>query len=271
MVSKDGGLGLDVARDSATRQSMLQTLPELATTLIRALEGRRLEADDFDRLFSDDPVRDVLVWLSDPKSVSDGWAPARRSAFTSRCKADFGFDPDKDGELVAAERLGRREGSWETVWNRFAESPALYPGIRELLRKSMPFDDLFAQQSPSWPQNNEKGELDKLGHSLQGKLAARVDDQIALLLERIESLLDAGWREVLIVTDHGWLWLPGGLPKVDLPKYLTQSRWARCASIKGDSTVRVPTFPGTGMPRNGSPLARESPASARATSTHMVA
>ena len=61
MVSKDGGLGLDVARDSATRQSMLRALPELATTSIRTLEGRRLEADDFDRLFSDDPVRDLLV------------------------------------------------------------------------------------------------------------------------------------------------------------------------------------------------------------------
>ena len=64
-----------------------------------------------------------------------------------------------------------------------------------------------------------------------------------MLLERIESLLDAGWREVRVVTDHGWLWLPGGLPKVDLPKYLTQSRWARCALIEGDSTVQVPTVP----------------------------
>ena len=87
----------------------------------------------------------------------------------------------------------------------------------------------------------EYGDLDKLGHSLQAKLAARIDEQVALLLERIESLLDAGWREVRVVTDHGWLWLPGGLPKVDLPKYLTQSRWARCASIEGDSTVQVPT------------------------------
>ena len=89
----------------------------------------------------------------------------------------------------------------------------------------------------------EDGELDKLGHSLQGKLAARIDEQIDLLLERVEALLDAGWREVRVVTDHGWLWLPGGLPKVDLPKYLTRSRWARCAAIQGDSTVDVPTVP----------------------------
>ncbi|MFZ0256394.1 MAG: hypothetical protein WAN46_12250 [Gammaproteobacteria bacterium] len=87
----------------------------------------------------------------------------------------------------------------------------------------------------------ENGDLDKLGHSLQGKLAGRVEEQVDLLLERVESLLDAGWREIRVVTDHGWLWLPGGLPKVDLPKYLTASRWARCAAIKGGSKVEVPT------------------------------
>ena len=498
MVSNDGGLGLDVAQDAVTRQSMLSALPELATTSIRLLEGRRLEANDFDALFSDDPVRDLLLWLSDPESTLAGWESGRRSAFASRCKSDFEFDPDKDGALVAADRLGRREGSWGSVWSRFAESPALYPGLPELLHKAMP-NDLFVEPQSSWPQNNEKGEaelrrallalegkapsaaraevlalekyhgprrewvwakldlaplasalmhlaevaertsrelggvspaemaaqyaagawktdatalssfaevssaadttavsralnaiyrpwldaaarhlqaladqeplprhgeqdaddvrvdsgavvffadglrldvshrlvehlkskgravemstrwaahptvtatakpavspifehfvgaslgaefqivtadvgrplstdrfrklldasgyqylsaddtgdpsgrawteygnLDKLGHSLQAKLAARIDEQIALLLERIESLLDAGWREVRVVTDHGWLWLPGGLPKVDLPKYLTQSRWARCATIEGGSTVRVPTVP----------------------------
>ncbi|MCG8047521.1 MAG: BREX-1 system phosphatase PglZ type B [Candidatus Thiodiazotropha taylori] len=94
---------------------------------------------------------------------------------------------------------------------------------------------------PSGRGWTENGELDKLGHSLQGKLASRVEEQVDLLLERIESLFDADWREIRVVTDHGWLWLPGGLPKVDLPKYLTASRWARCAAIKGASKVDVPT------------------------------
>ena len=94
---------------------------------------------------------------------------------------------------------------------------------------------------PSVRAWTEHGEFDKLGHSLQGKLAGRVEEQVEFLLERIESLLDAGWREIRVVTDHGWLWLPGGLPKVELPKYLTASRWARCAVIKGGSKVEVPT------------------------------
>ena len=499
LVSRDDGLGFDVARDSATRQSMLRALAELATASIQGLEGRRLEAEDFDRLFSDDPVRDLLVWLGDGGTQPAEWDAARWSAFTSRCKADFDFDPEGDGEVEAAELLGRREGPWDGVWRRYAEAPALYPGIRDLLHLATP-NDLFAGSLPSWPKNNEKGEaelrraflelesalppaarkrvieferthaerrgsvwaklgeaplanalahlavlaertsnplggtspaemaslysdgaweiddaalssiaavrtsadtravtqaldaiyrpwleaaarhlqdlvgklplpdhqgresestdvergtvvlfadglrfdvaqrlserlrtrggrsvdvstrwaalptvtatakpavspvvesirgdalgedflpevvaenrplttdrfrklldaigfqylrtdetgepagrawtedgeLDKLGHSLQARLAARVDEQVDLLLERIEALLDAGWREVRVVTDHGWLWLPGGLPKVDLPKFLTQSRWARCAAIRGDSTVDVPTVP----------------------------
>ena len=54
--------------------------------------------------------------------------------------------------------------------------------------------------------------------------------------------VSAGWREVRLVTDHGWLLLPGGLPKSDLPKYLTQTRWGRCAVVKDSSNVDLPHF-----------------------------
>ena len=497
LVSRNGGLGLDLARDAVTRHAIRRALTELATTSVQTLEGKRLEAEDFDRLFSDDPIRDMLVWINDPEGVKAGWDSGRWNAFVSRCKADFHLDPEKDGEFMAAEQLGRRDGHWRRVWERFVESPALFPDLPERLRQSMPHD-LFVEQS-SWPQINEQcesalrnallalverttvkaqeqvielekahgerrdwvwaklgqapladalahlaalaertsstlggasvaemaklyaggvweidaaalssmaavksfadsqavsgvldtvyrpwlesaachlqglaekepipgrdeqdrndarvesggavlfadglrfdvsqrlverlrakersvaismrwaalpsvtatakpavspvaeyitgvsldenflpvaadterpmttdrfrkalgaagyqylradetgepsgrawtedGALDKLGHSLQEKLAARIDDQVELLLERIEALFDAGWREVRVVTDHGWLWLPGGLPKVDLPKYLTRSRWARCAAIEGGSKVDAPTVP----------------------------
>lgn len=495
LVSEEGGLGLDVARDATTRRAMLGALAELATTAVDRLEGKHLEAEDFDKLFSADPAKDLLLWLSEPDRVRSEWSGGRWDAFKSRCKADLKFDPDKDGELIGAELLGRREGPWGNVWERYVESPVLYPGLPELLRKAMP-PDMFVEPS-SWPQNNERdeaalreaflalggltpgsardrvleleekhglrrdwvwakldqaplanvlahlavlsdrtssklggasttemaklyvdmaweidmaalsamagvksamdmqavtaalsavyrpwlewaaehfqqlaekeplpardeqvledikvdagglvlfadglrfdvsqrlagrmrengwavtlstrwaglptvtatakpavspvadrirglslgedflpvtdegeqalttdrfrkllstagyqyigpdetgdpsgrgwtenGDLDTLGHSLQGKLAGRVEEQVELLLERVEILMAAGWREIRVVTDHGWLWLPGGLPKVDLPKYLTASRWARCAAIKGGSKVDVPT------------------------------
>ena len=136
---------------------MLGALVELVTTSIDRLKGKHLEAEDFDKLFSDDPAKDLLLWMSDPDAVKSGWNGGRWAAFKSRCKADFKFDPDKDGELVGAELLGKREGPWATVWERFTESPVLYPGVPELLRKAKPAD-LLEESSSSWPQNNETEE-----------------------------------------------------------------------------------------------------------------
>ena len=156
LVAEEGGLGLDVARDVATRQSMLSALAELATTSVERLKGKHLEAEDFDKLFSDDPAKDLLLWLSDPEFVSSSWNDGRWRAFKSLSKAEFGFDPEKDGVLVAAELLGRREGPWLSVWERFTESPVLYPGVPGHLRRATP-SELFVDPS-SWPQNNEKDE-----------------------------------------------------------------------------------------------------------------
>lgn len=498
LASDEIELDLDVARDAATRQSLLGALSLLAETPLAKLKGRRLDAEFLDELLIDDTVRDLLSWLSDPTQAKAVWSSSKWSAFRSRCMAEYGkFDPDKDGELLGGEVLGRRDGAWSAVWKRFAESPALYPGIPELLRRAIPADTKSYDQPSSWPQHNEEmeaelrqrlvglenapapktrgvvldlerahgprrewvwaklghsplarslehlkvladhtfnnlggatpddmatryaddawqadaavlaalaavkstadvravcaavrslylpwlrhgaehlqqllesaersvqedkepddvkvnkgsliffvdglrldvanrlvermrtegwqarmstrwaglptvtatakpavspvagkirgaeigedflpdveetgqalttdrfrklltnegyqyisqdetgdsadrgwtehGELDKLGHSLKWRLAHSIEDQIDTLLDRIRALLNAGWREIRIVTDHGWLLMPGGLPSVTLPKYLTESRWARCATIKGNSPVDVPT------------------------------
>ena len=498
LVSSDGGVALDVARDDATRAAMLGALGELADTPVHRLRGRHLEREDFDRLLLEDLPRDLLRWMNDPSATKPVWSPSRWAAFGSRCREELGFDPEKEGVLVAAEQLGKRLEPWDAIWSRFVESPASHPQLVALLRRAKP-SDLLEDQSSSWPQNNEAkedelrkglaalgakapadataelrelekihgsrrdwiwaklghaplaqalrhlhrlaegastklggasltelaeqytaggyeiddaalaaaasvkgaadfdavskaldavyrpwlegaahhlqalaeeeqlpraedaepadlvveaggvilfadglrfdasrrlvtrmheeglepslswrwaglptvtatakpavspvvsaiagtspgdgfspvtadgdqplttdrfrkllasagyevlspgetgdpaglgwtedGGLDKLGHDLKGRLAGQIEEQVELLLERVQSLFTTGWRTVRIVTDHGWLWLPGGLPKVDLPHYLTESRWARCAAVKGGATVDVPTTP----------------------------
>jgi hypothetical protein len=87
----------------------------------------------------------------------------------------------------------------------------------------------------------EYGQFDRLGHDLQAKLACRIDEQLELVMERIEGLLTAGWRQVRVVTDHGWQLVPGGLPTMTLAKFLTGSRWSRCATVKAGAQVSVPT------------------------------
>jgi hypothetical protein len=495
LVSEDGGLGLDVATDRLTRQAMQGALSPLAATPMARLVGKRLEAEDFNKLMLGDPIRDLLVWLNDPEGMRQQWHEAKWKAFCSHCKAEYHFDPDGDGDIVAGEKLGCHTDAWDVVWLRYKESPTLYPNIPSLLRRAKPSELLFDKEP--WPDENdgqeevlraalmglasanpaearttiqaleqehgprrewvwctlglsplavtlqhlavlaeqtatslggdavdtmakryiesawraddaalkalaavksiedhtaverairslylpwlddtarhlqalvsqeslpdatarepviaeagecllfvdglrfdvsqrlmtmlqkrqihvthhfrwstlptvtatakpavspiadklqghtpgqtyqpelredgqaltterfrkavvaagyqlldasqtghpdqpdargwtEFGEFDKLGHRIQAKLAARIDEQLELLVERIEQLFEAGWTRVRIVTDHGWLLVPGGLPVVALPKYLTESRWQRCASIKDSSQVTVP-------------------------------
>ena len=490
----DEGLGLDVFRDDATRNSLHSALPVLAETPVTQLEGKRLEAEDFDKLMVGDQPRDLLEWMNDPKGACESWGEGKWQAFRSRCKKEYGFDPDADGAIGAAERLGlRKEVPWQQLWDRFSEAPVLYKALPDLLTRAKPTELLFNPES--WPDENDKAEarlraallelgpmdgpaararvtelesehsrrrswvwakmgrspqaqalellaalanktgralngasledvaknyesggyevdltlvralaegksnqdraaiqaaaralyvpwlraaaelfqqlaaktpfggagrqplieanvgecllfadglrydlgqelralceerglrvvldrrwagtptvtatakpavspvaglllggvtlpdnftpsikaggqelntarfrklledagyqflvagetgdvsgkawtesaqIDRRGHDLQLGLANLVGEELDGIVERITEMLDAGWRTVRVVTDHGWLLVPGGLPKTDLPSYLVESRWARCAAIRGQSKVSVP-------------------------------
>lgn len=490
-------LGLDIAGDRATREALQRALPEVAVTPLASLRGRHLQADDFDRLLTDDVVRDLLRWIGDPEGTKarlgeNGWG-----AFCSRCREEYGFDPATELNIAAGERLGRAQGAWANVWQRFAETPSGYMGVAALLRISRPRHEL-ALDRERWPDLNDEDEeavrralrdlpqhphdearqivlrlerdhgarrdfvwariggspmakvleplariangvartlggttpdeiasahvewgwevdaatweavasvpladeeivenavrhlvqpwledsarafqaavdreplptagaqpaieagddvclmfvdglrfdlgkrlaerlegngyrttlaprwaglptvtptgkpaitaaadeiaggplgadfaprfksdrpttaanlraamkdrsyqilerdafdaprtsaargwleysdIDQLGHDFNAGLAQRLPDELERLTERITGLLDLGWAGVRVVTDHGWLLLPGGLPKVELPAHLTESRWSRCAVIAGGATPNVPRAP----------------------------
>ncbi len=90
----------------------------------------------------------------------------------------------------------------------------------------------------------ETGEIDHKGHDLGVRLAHELDDEVSRIARRIRDLLDAGWSTVTVVTDHGWLLLPSGLPKNEgLPVAATVSKKGRCARVKDGATVDVPTVP----------------------------
>ena len=95
---------------------------------------------------------------------------------------------------------------------------------------------------PSGSAWTEAGGLDKRGHNEGWKLARSVATEVRDLVSRIRALLKAGWTEVIVVTDHGWLLLPGGLPKVELKLFLAEHRWGRCAAMKADAEASAPTF-----------------------------
>jgi len=128
-----------------------------------------------------------------------------------------------------------------------SNQPATAPRLRDAMARQgievlEPHDSRMAVGSDGggWA---EIGKLDALGHSFDGLLVRQIDSEVEAIIDRIGSLLSAGWSRVRVVTDHGWLLLPGGLPKVELPPYLVATKWARCATVKDGSTPSIPTYP----------------------------
>ena len=89
----------------------------------------------------------------------------------------------------------------------------------------------------------EYGDIDQAGHDRGWRLAEYVDKLLLEVRERIEALLSAGWETVRVVTDHGWLLMPGQLPKLELPSNLASTKWARCAVVKEGATTEERLYP----------------------------
>ena len=89
----------------------------------------------------------------------------------------------------------------------------------------------------------EYGNIDHEGHNQGWKLARYLDGLLLDIRDRITTLLRAGWQQVQVVSDHGWLLLPGGLPKVELPSCLTENKWGRCAVLKPGAKTEEHLYP----------------------------
>ena len=130
----------------------------------------------------------------------------------------------------------------------------LRSGIAEVGFEILGTEDLGDPRGRGW---SEMGEIDQYGHNHGWMVAHHVDSELRRLADRVKGLLDHGWQKVVVVTDHGWLLMPGGLPKAELPEHLTEARKGRCARLKEgsqvnqqvvawhwDHTVRIAVAPG---------------------------
>ena len=63
-------------------------------------------------------------------------------------------------------------------------------------------DELGDPSGKAW---TEMGAIDSYGHQYGWKLAHHLAGEIRDLVSRIDSLIGWGWKQVLVVTDHGWL------------------------------------------------------------------
>ena len=100
-------------------------------------------------------------------------------------------------------------------------------------------DDIGDPSGMAW---TETGKIDSRGHELGSELVYEIDDQVQRIASRINELIDGGWTQVTVVTDHGWLLLPpAGLPKnEDLPVAVTETKKGRCARVKDGASLSLP-------------------------------
>lgn len=198
LTARKGGLGLDVAQDQATQKALLRALAagELLNRNIAELVGRPIDAAWLDGLLAPNPIRDILQWMNNPARAQSSWQEAHWDVFASRCLKDYRFDPVKDGELVAAEKLAARRGPWAAVWELYRDAYASFPAVAELLGR-VPYKttgDLFADLS-AYPKANEESEA-----ALRYQLTA------------VAAMPAGQARKVLLEAEHQhgerrrWLW-----------------------------------------------------------------
>ena len=161
LTSKSGGLGLDVAQDQASQKALLRAARGgvLLQQKVDDLAPRHLDAAWFDGLLAPNPTRDLLAWMNDPAGQKAAWDAARWGIFVERCRKDYRFHPDKDGEIAAAEKLAARTGAWATIWQLYQDSWTSFPKVVDLLERITPpspsglFDDFSGY--PKWNLNEE--------------------------------------------------------------------------------------------------------------------
>jgi hypothetical protein len=96
---------------------------------------------------------------------------------------------------------------------------------------------------PGRPAFAEAGDIDGRGHDQGIQMVDEFEGELGRIVGRVRELLDAGWERVEVVTDHGWLLMPGGMEKVDLPAATANLRKGRCARLKEGAEVEFQTVP----------------------------
>lgn len=133
-------------------------------------------------------------------------------------------------------------GALETLAPAFEGKPVTKPILTKAIAAAgwATTNDLLGTD-PVWM---EIGRFDEEGHSLGARLAERIADAVAEIAEFVLRLARQG-RRVRIVTDHGWLLMPGGLPLADLPSGMIapNARGNRVALLKEGAPTTYACLP----------------------------
>ena len=209
--SKDGGLGIKLTSDQATKESLKRSLVRLAEESLETLRTNEpLNATYFNKLLVPDEVRQILLWLNKPDSYIQELGKEERAAFCNLCEQNYGFHPEKEGPITAARLLAQCKGNWFPVWNHFAEAAVSYPHIPEYIRKARPTQLSLEDDMGRWPQDNEMQE-DTLRKQLV-TLGSKSIDEVRKAVSNLEKehknrrnwvWVNLGWSPLAVALE--WL------------------------------------------------------------------
>lgn len=159
--NQSSGLGLQIAKDSATKLALKKALPAIFQDQ-EILYGKSLiDSDYLNAQLFPDIVSSLLKWLCRGDVFLDSLNAGRREVFVGMCASQYGFEPDYRNIKDITEKFGAQRGAWKNVWQLYAASPRKYPELESLLRLAKP-DDLgtgfLTLPEESWPQVNEQKE-----------------------------------------------------------------------------------------------------------------
>lgn len=209
----DTGLGIRIAKDSATKYALRQVLPSIFEDQEVLYGKTSIDADFLNSQLFPDIVPSILKWLCKGDAFLHSLEASKKEAFVNLCISRYDFETDTKNVKAIAEKLGSQKNAWKQVWQLYANAPQRYPEMENLLRSAKPEDlgtGMFALPRESWPQVNEQEE-EALFQGLTK--ASKQDRQKALStikeLEKNHSLR------------RNWVWHElGKSPLVDSLQYL---------------------------------------------------
>jgi hypothetical protein len=201
-------------------------IPEAAkpeATTILFVDGLRMDlAQDLTRLLTAEGL-----------SVDLSWQWSGFPTVTATCKA-----------LVSpvASLLNGPSSTSDVLPVNSEGKPATKPILYKLLEdQGWETGNSLLPDSKLWA---EAGRFDEDGHALGARLAGQLAAGIRDVADCVLQLARSG-RRVRIVTDHGWLLMPGGLPKAALESGLAepQGKRTRCAMVKAKAQTSYLQIP----------------------------
>jgi hypothetical protein len=244
---------LDIARIGEDREAIAAALRAVYLPWLEAGAARlqALAADD-EVPFAGPvkhpapPKRAALLFVDglrmDLAQQLAGLLRARGAAITVSC-AWSGFPTvTATCKALASPAAGLLAASAEGLIPCYQGQPAQKPVLLKAIEAAgWSTSESLLNEEPLW---REIGRFDERGHSLGADLATQARDLLDEVAEITLRLARQG-RRVRLVTDHGWLLMPGGLPQAELVAGLTVTggKGHRVATLKEGAPTTYPQLP----------------------------